>query len=116
MVRDSLGSSPGALGEFALVYHFDWDAGGTGYTDLAILCDRDGDVAGVWVLRTNAIFQKPCAIADATIQVVGAIGLDAFSDNLTDEDKRVVERLIQNSDSKGLLTVGLALRQSLGLR
>jgi hypothetical protein len=103
-------------GEFALVYRFDWDAGGAGYTDLAILCDRDGDVAGVQVLRTNAIFQQPFAIADATIQVVGAIVLDAFSDQMTNEDKRVVERMIPNSDSKSLLVVGLSMRQSVGLR
>lgn len=110
------GDGEAVPGEFALVYRFDWETSDAGETDVAFLCNRDGDVTQARVLRTNAVLQQPFAFADAAIQVVGAIVLDAFRDQLSEEDQRIVARLIQNSDSKGLLTVGLILRQAAGLQ
>ena len=101
-------------GKFALVYRFDWEASGDGWTNLAIVCDRKGNVEQVIALQTNAILQQPFFVADATIQVLGNAMIEAFKDDMTESDLRIMRRLVAAADSKGLLGFGLKLQQSMG--
>lgn len=101
-------------GKFALVYRFDWDASGAGWTNLAFICDRQGNVEEVVALQTNAILQQPFLVADATIQTLGNVMIEAFKDNMTDTDLRIMRRLVAAADSKGLLGFALKMRQSMG--
>ena len=103
-------------GEFAVCYRFTWYTSDEGETDVAFFCDPDGTVTGMKVLRTNAVIQQPFAIADATIQIVSAALMEAFGDEMTSEDRRIVSRLIQNADSKGLMEMGIRFRQAAGIR
>lgn len=113
-VKDRFGKA--IPGEFAAVYEYDWDANGPGNTHVAFLCDKNGKVEDVRVLKTNAVLHQPFVAANATIQLLGAVIVEAFKDQFTAEDKRLLEKLLQNADSEGLLEFGLTFRQAAGIR
>jgi hypothetical protein len=97
-------------GQFALVYAFDWNDDGT--TDVAFLCDRRGNVYEVKVLETNAVINQPFALADATIQILGNVLIEAFGDKMTAEEKKQVQKAVDDSDAKGLLEASLKFQQT----
>ena len=101
-------------GHFALVYDFDWEADGT--TQLAFLCDADGDVYDVQVLKTNAFLNSPFDLAKLSIAVLGEVILEAFKDNMTAKDKEQVQSFIKNADPEAMLELGLKLRQALNVK
>ena len=68
-------------GDFALVYRFNWEK--DGITDLAFLCDSKGFVYQVQVTYTNAFLSQPFALANASINIVGNVLLDAFRNQMT---------------------------------
>ncbi len=111
-VKDEFGTS--VPGKFALVYRYRWDANGAGNTNLAFICDRDGNVERVEVLGTDAILHQPFLAADATTQTLGAVLIEAFKENLSPAELRLARRMVENADSQGLLGLGLRVQQSLG--
>jgi hypothetical protein len=99
-------------GHFAVIYAYDWNKDGT--TDVAFLCDRRGNVYEVKVLASNAIINQPFAVADATIQLLGNLLIEAFKDNMTAEDRKQVRKAVADADAKGLLETSLKLQQAFG--
>jgi hypothetical protein len=96
--------------KFALVYRFHWED--DGFTDLAFLCNRSGAVYGVQMMKTNAELQRPFFVADMTIHVLGDAVIDALKDNLKDNDRAQLQRLVDSADSRGLLVAYLKLQQA----
>lgn len=103
-------------GEFALIFDLGWDANGGGSTRIAYVCDRTGRVTDVQVQSTTAVLQQPFAFADATIQIVGTALIESFRDRMSADDIRQAETLVRTANSEGLLEMGIALRQVVGIR
>lgn len=99
-------------GKFAIVYRYNCEASGSGVTDIGFICDRKGNVAEVVVVGTNAVSQQPFLVADATIQVLGNLVIEAFKDQMTKADVRVVQQLVNAANSEGLLEFALVIRQT----
>jgi hypothetical protein len=109
-VTDSSGSV--IPGEFALVYRFWWD---TKYsTDLAVFCTPSGSVTGVRSLRSDGVGQTPFLAAQATIAVVGSVIYEACKDSMTEKDRQIMRRCIDQADVKTLLELQLQVRQAVG--
>jgi hypothetical protein len=97
-------------GHFYLDYTFKWMAGGdTGSTTLTFFFDDHGRLTSVNVDKTDAIFNQPFGLANLSIAVVGQAVLDATKDRLSDADRRLLQRLIDNADAKGLLELFLKI-------
>lgn len=113
-VVDSSGQT--VSGDFALAYEFVWDAGGGhGHTTLAFFFNGDGSYEGSRVLKTDAVFNQPFELAKLSIQVVGQLLIEAYGDQMNDNDRRILRELIDRADAKGLLDLQIKLRQGLGL-
>ena len=113
-VTDSSGQT--LPGDFALAYEFVWDAGGGhGHTTIAFFFDGNGSYEGSRVLKTDAVFNQPFELAKLSIQVVGQLLIEAFGDQMQDNDRRILRELIDRADAKGLLDLQIKLRQGLGL-
>jgi hypothetical protein len=100
-------------GHFYLSYVYRW-GNDRGETVLAFLCNADGYVYEVQVVRTNAILNQPFALANVSNKLIGGLLLGAFGADLTPAEKRDIQRAIDNADAKDLLQRNLALRQRLG--
>lgn len=97
--------------KFALVYRFTWEDDGV--TDVAFFCDSNGAVYQMKVVKTNAVLQQPFAMADMTIHVLGDALINAMGDNLKEQDRAELKRMIDSSDSRGLLLASLRFGQIL---
>ncbi len=109
-VKDASGNR--IPGEFALVYSFRWDDDGV--TELAFLCDAAGNVGQIAVISSNGILQKPFALADATIQILGNLVIEALKNDLQDSDRRELQQIVNSANSRKLLEWALAFRQRVG--
>lgn len=94
--------------DFALAYRYNWED--DGWTEVAFLCDRDGSVYEVKVLRTNAQLQPPFVWAEAAIQVVGEFVLAAGGQDLKPAERDAIRRAIAAADAKALLEAYVKLR------
>jgi hypothetical protein len=100
-------------GHFNLAYDFRWGDGGE--TRVFFLCNARGDVYEVQTGRSNAgLLNQPFALANLSVQVVGNVLLAALKDDLNADQKRDLQRFVDNADAKGLLQLNLALKQALG--
>ena len=115
VMRVTDGSGNALPGQFALIYHFDWEANGAGWTNLACFCDARGNITGVKALDTNAVLQQPFLAADATIQVIGRGMAETFKSQMNEDDRKQMLQFINNADSKGLLEMALQIQQVAGL-
>ena len=95
--------------KFALIYRFTWE--NDGVTDVAFLCNDAGAIYYVKVVKTNAVLQQPFSVADMTIHALGDALIKAMGDNLKEQDRAELKRLIDSSDSRGLLMAYLRLGQ-----
>jgi hypothetical protein len=101
-------------GQFALHYDYKWGTDG-GQTRVVFLCNPRGDVYEVQTGRTNAgPLNQPFDLATLSIRVVGNVLLAALGGDLTMDEKRDVQRLIDNANAKGMLQFSLAAQQRLG--
>jgi hypothetical protein len=99
-------------GEFALVYRFKWE--NDGVTDLAFLCHPNGQIYQVNVEWTNALLSQPFALANLSIKVLGNYLISQNKNNMSDFQFRLVKKLVDDADAKGLLEFSLALQQAVG--
>jgi hypothetical protein len=99
-------------GKFVLVYRFKWAE--DGITDVGFFCGKAGDVYGVRVLKTNAVFNQPFVVANATIKVVGNLLIGAFKDKMTEADRKQVQKMVDDADAKAMLVWSLQFQQALG--
>ena len=99
-------------GDFALVYRFNWE--NDGITDLAFWCDSRGYVYQVQVTYTNAFLSQPFALANASINIVGNLLLEAFRGQMSQDEIQRATQMINNPNARGLLELALRLQQNLG--
>jgi hypothetical protein len=99
-------------GHFKLVYRFKWEDDGV--TDVAYLCDDSGDVYAVQTLYTNAIWSQPFLLANAAIQVLGNALIEANKDKMKPFELKLVQKLVDNADAKGLLELSIKFDQAFG--
>jgi hypothetical protein len=99
-------------GHFALVYTFKWAEDGE--TNVGFLCDARGTVYQVQIVDTNAEINQPFAVADLAIKALGNLFIEAFKDELTQNDKKVIQKLVDDADARGLLELSLRFQQKLG--
>jgi hypothetical protein len=65
------------------------------------------------VLACNGIFQRPYALANASIGLVGGALYDALKDSLNENDRRALRGLIDDVNAQGLIMqLGLRIRQA----
>ncbi|MBI1248167.1 hypothetical protein GC197_10050 [bacterium] len=113
-VKDRYGNK--IPGEFALVYYYTWDAYGAGHTKIAYLCDKNGNIEDVQVLSCDANVQRPFAMANVSIKLIGQIVIEAFREQMKPDELRKAQALVQAADSEGLLEMGIGFRQQLNIR
>jgi hypothetical protein len=99
-------------GHFALVYDYSWQDDGK--TQIAFLCDEQGDVYRVQIMRTNAKFSQPFAVAKLSIDLLGNALLEAFKEKMSETDRAQLQTLIRDSNPQAILELGLKLRQAFG--
>jgi hypothetical protein len=97
---------------FAIVYLYKWEADGE--TEVGFLCDGRGTVYKVQVLRSNGVFSRPFALANATMQVLGNVLIDALGDKMTAADKRDLQKIVDEADAKAMLEWSLKFQQAIG--
>jgi hypothetical protein len=107
-VKDSTGKL--LPGRFALVY--DLKASDGLDTQLAFLCDTRGNVEKVEVLASNGVVQKPFAMANLSIKLLGEALYESIKDNVTDGDRRVFRKLVDDADAAGLMVFCLRVQQT----
>lgn len=98
--------------EFALVYRYHWD--NDGVTDIGFLCDKNGNVFEVEVIKCNGDFQRPYVWANVSIKLVGELLFEAIKDNMDADQRAIMRLLIEEADAKGLMLFSLKLQQALG--
>ena len=100
-------------GHFALIYRYSWKSGLSGdinSTDFELFFDQGGRFYALNAPRTTSFF-RPFGISDIVITTVRDEIIRKVDRDGTEADKRLVRALIQNSDSRGLLTMLLKLDQ-----
>jgi hypothetical protein len=95
---------------FALVYDYKW--GDDGETRLGFLCDARGNVYKTQAMASNGIVQRPFAVANLSIKLVGEALYDALKEKLSDDDRRLLRQLIDDADAQGLMHLGLRVQQA----
>lgn len=98
-------------GHFALVYRFRWHDDGV--SNIAFLCNPSGRVYGVRVLETNAVWSQPFALANAAVSMLGNMLIEAYKENMDASQRRIVQRLVDQADAKGMLEWALTFQQTL---
>jgi len=96
-------------GQFALVYSFHWE--NDGITDVAYLCNESGRVYRVQIMYTNARWSQPFVLANATIKILGNALIERNKNQMNDFERRVVQKLVDSADAKGLLEWSLKFEQ-----
>jgi hypothetical protein len=99
-------------GHFALVYRFHWED--DGITDLAYLCNEAGRVYAVQVMYTNAVWSPPFGWANAAIQVLGNALIEANKNQMSELERKVVQKLVDAANAKALLEWSLQFEQPSG--
>jgi hypothetical protein len=88
-------------GTFALVYRFHWN--NDDVTDAAFVCDSRGNVNDIRILSTTAILNQPFFFANAAIQVLGNLVIEAAKDKISPAERKLVQTMVDNGDAKALL-------------
>jgi hypothetical protein len=88
-------------GGFELVYRFHWND--EDFTDAAFVCDSRGNVDDIRIISTTAILNQPFFFANAAIQVLGNLVIEAAKDKMSPAERKVVQTMVDNADAKALL-------------
>jgi hypothetical protein len=99
-------------GHFCLVYDFQW--AGDGKTQIGFFCDARGNFYSSKVIKTNAFLSQPYAVAKLSIKLLGETLLAAFKDDLKEDDRKAIRKMIDDADPRGLMEVSLKFQQALG--
>jgi hypothetical protein len=96
-------------GLFKLVYRYHWE--NDGVTDVAYLCDRRGDVYAVQIPYSNAVLSQPFLLANGAIQILGNALIALYKDQMTENQRGIVQALVDKADAHGLLEWSLKFQQ-----
>lgn len=107
-VRDATGGT--VAGHFALVY--DIKASDSLDTQLAFLCDTKGNVYKCQVMASNGVVQKPFAMANVSIKLLGEGLYESLKDSLAEGDRKLFRRLVDDADANGLMILIMRVQQS----
>ncbi|MCY2962691.1 MAG: hypothetical protein NT069_03410 [Planctomycetota bacterium] len=99
-------------GHFAVVYHYEWNE--TDWTDLAFLCDANGNFYEILPVDSTGIVNQPFLLANVSIKLLGEAVLAALKDDMNKADRDTLREIIDASDAKALLTFTMRLEQALG--
>ena len=94
-------------GKFALVYRFHW--ADDGVTDIAFFCNGKGQIYDSQIERSNGQISTPFAFANLSIQLVGRLVVNSDK-KMSDADRKLAIKLIDQADAHGLLNLWLALQ------
>lgn len=102
-------------GHWAVKVVFEWStAFGDNTSTATYFFDEMGDIYDVQV-TTTSILSQPFELANATIQVLGNIILEAMKDQISAKDRADIQKAIDEADAKKLMITGLNLQKRLGL-
>jgi hypothetical protein len=101
-------------GSFALGYTFKWRTTDDGYTNVAFVCDADGNVQRVIVLDTDAVINRPFVFANLSIKLLGQLLLEHHRDKMSESDRRRLQQLVNDADAHAFLEWSLRLAQFVG--
>jgi hypothetical protein len=101
-------------GSFRLIFKFRWNTTEDGFTDVAFFCDANGNFRNLEAIRTDAIINQPFAMADLSVKLLGQIIIDGYKDKISADDRRRLQRLVDDADSHKLLEWSLRAEQFFG--
>lgn len=101
---------------FALVFDYNWEWNGRGYTRLAFLYDEKGVIYDISVMSTNGVANAPFELSGASIKLVGGIFVEAMRGNAAPEELRKLEAAVRSADTKSLLMHSIRIGQATGIR
>jgi hypothetical protein len=108
--QTGLAESPTAVRPgFGLVYRFNWE--GDGRTEVAFICDTQGNVCRVQILHSNGVFNYPFGVSKLSIDILGSAVMEAFKDQMGETQQAELQALISKADPKSLLEMKLKLQQ-----
>jgi hypothetical protein len=99
-------------GAFKLRYIFDWNK--NGWTDVAFVCDRRGNITDIEILGHNSVINVPFAVSNATIKIAGNGLIELFKDKMTAEERKQLQDAVDKADAKALLVMTLKFEQTFG--
>lgn len=98
-------------GQFCLRYEFDWAiAGSDNTTTIDLLFDEKGRLYDVNNEDSTSIVSPPYLLANGAIKILGKALLEAMSDNLKEEDRKFIQKCIDDADAHDLMLYGLKLQ------
>jgi hypothetical protein len=112
--REYIATVPLEDGNFALFYEFKWRTTGDGFTDIAFACDGNGNLYKLAVTKTNAEFNQPFLLANASIKVLGSFLIAEYKDKLKDDTRKLLLKIVDDADAHKLLEWSLKLEQFFG--
>ncbi len=102
-------------GHFALKVSYDWKAlFGENSTTAIFFFDEKGTVYDVRA-DTTSVVNEPFVLASGTIQVLGNALLQAFGDQMTADDRKQLQKIVDTADAKALMILGLNFQMRAGL-
>ena len=105
---------PMANGSFALMYRFDWTTTGTGDTESWFVFNAAGQFDHLEVVSSTGLINQPFLMANVSISLIGNLIIEKYQDRLSVTDRRLLQRLVDDADAKGLLEWQLRVDQALG--
>ncbi len=105
-----VGGVEGKPGCFYLEYKYDWKVDrNIESTTLSFFFDPMGNLMGIQVDKTTAVLNQPFFLANLSIKVVGATLYEAVKKDLSEANRRIFRKLVEDADAKGLLELILAV-------
>ncbi len=102
-------------GHFALKVVYDWKTSfGDNSTTSIFFFDEKGTIYDIRA-DTTSIISQPFVLADATIQVLGNALLQAFGDQMSQDDRKQLQKIVDAADAKALMIWGLNFQMRTGL-
>ena len=101
-------------GYFGLKVVYEWTTPfGDNSSTAVFMFDEMGTLFDV-KSKTTSIISQPFDIASATLNVLGNVLLQAFGDQMTKEDRESFQKLVDDSNAKGLMIWALNFQQKVG--
>lgn len=101
-------------GHFAIRIVYDWSIPlGDNSTTAVFLFDEMGTLYDIQA-KSTSIVNQPFDLAGATLTMIGEVILRANGDQMTPEDRRELQKLVDGSDARALLIWSLNFQQKVG--
>ncbi len=98
-------------GRLTLVYEIKWKTTEPNYTDVAFHCNSEGYVQSTEIIRTSGTFNQPFMWASFSIRMLGDAIISSYKDKLSDSDRKLLTKIVDNADAKTLMELSLWFAQ-----